>query len=215
MTRPGTARPRPPAAHRPPPEFTERTPYGTRTFDPRSRLMDERIVLLGTAVDDAAAGDVIAQLLCLEYTDPDRAVALYVNSPGGSTAAVLAVHDTLRAIHCPVETACIGQAGGATALLIAAGTRGRRLALPGARIALREPALEEPAEGSPGDLAIHAAELLRQRAQLSALLALHTGQEERRIAADLERTLFLTAAEAREYGVVDEVVGRRGAGQAQ
>ncbi|MFE7130200.1 ATP-dependent Clp protease proteolytic subunit [Streptomyces sp. NPDC057638] len=198
-----------PAARHVLPEFTERTSQGVRTLDPYSKLLAERIVMLGTAVDDTAANDVIAQLLYLEYAQPDRHLSLYVNSPGGSLQAMTAIYDTIQLIRCDVETVCLGQAAGEAALLIAAGTPGMRMALPGARIILRQPALGEPVDGQPSDLEVQAAELLRLRAQLAGLLARHTGRTAERVADDLERDRFLTAGAALEYGLVDQVVSRR------
>uniref|UniRef100_UPI001E5BB8C4 ATP-dependent Clp protease proteolytic subunit n=1 Tax=Streptomyces clavuligerus TaxID=1901 RepID=UPI001E5BB8C4 len=192
------------------PEFHERTPYGPRTLDPYAKLLEGRIVFLGTPVDDIAVGDVIAQFLHLEYAQPDGEISLYINSPGGSLDAVLAIHDTVQLIRCTVETVCVGQAAGPAALLLAAGSPGRRLTLPGARIALSGPALEKTV-GQPSDLELHAAELLRQRTQFTGLLARHTGRDERRVAADLERTTVLDAAGALEYGLVDQILSRRAA----
>ncbi|MEU8759326.1 ATP-dependent Clp protease proteolytic subunit [Streptomyces sp. NPDC048659] len=191
------------------PEFTERTGYGTRTLDPYSKLLEGRIVLLGTPIDEISANDVIAQLLHLEYAAPEQPVSLYLNSPGGSVSAMTAVYDTMRALACEVETTCLGQAVGPAAVLLAAGTPGRRLALPGARIVLQEPALEEPLRGQPSDLDIHARELLRQRELMAGLLAGHTGRTRAEAAADLDRTTVLDAPAALAYGLVDHVVERR------
>jgi ATP-dependent Clp protease protease subunit len=146
------------------PEMTERTSSGLRTQDPYSKLLEERIVLLGTQVDDTAANDVMAQFMYLEHKEPDRDISLYVNSPGGSYSAMTAIYDTMRYVSCDVETICLGQAGATAAVLLAAGTPGKRLALPGARIVLHQPALAEPVEGQASDLAIRAEELLRTRA---------------------------------------------------
>ncbi|GAA2255679.1 ATP-dependent Clp protease proteolytic subunit [Streptomyces amakusaensis] len=193
------------------PEFTERTPNGVRTHDPYAKLLAERIVFLGTPVDDTAATDVIAQLLHLEYAAPDRDVSLCINSPGGSLDAMSAIYDTLQMITCEVETICLGQAVSSAALLLAAGTPGKRLALPGARIVLRRPAEAEPVRGTPSDLEIRAAELLRLRGRLTGLPARHSGRSAERVAADLERDTFLTASAAMEYGLIDHVVRNRGA----
>ncbi|QDY75684.1 ATP-dependent Clp protease proteolytic subunit [Streptomyces qinzhouensis] len=198
-----------PAARYVLPQFTERTSQGTRTFDPYSKLLEERIVFLGTPVDDTAAHDVIAQFLHLEYAAPDRDISLYLNSPGGSPGATLAVYDTMQTVICDVETICIGQVAAAGALLLAAGAPGKRMALPGARVALRQPALDEPVRGMPSDLEIEARELLRLRDLTVDLLARHTGRERERIAADLERDTFFDAAGAKEYGLVDQVIGSR------
>lgn len=192
------------------PEFTERTGAGTRTLDPWSRLLDERIVMLGTPVDDTAANDVVAQLLHLEYAAPDQDVCLYINSPGGPVGAMTAIYDTLQVITCDVATTCIGQAASTAAVLLAAGAPGKRSALPGARITVRQPASDEPLRGRPSDLEIHAAELVRLREQMTSMLVRHTGRDAARVAADLERDTIFDAAGAREYGLVDHVIGSRG-----
>ncbi|QXE38036.1 ATP-dependent Clp protease proteolytic subunit [Streptomyces sp. GMY02] len=191
------------------PEFTERTSGGFRTLDPYSKLLDERIIFLGTAVDDTAANDVIAQFLHLEYAAPDRDISLYINSPGGSLSAMSAIYDTMQLVTCDVETTCLGQAASTAALLLAAGTPGKRMALPGARVVVQQPAIEEPVRGQPSDLVIQAEELLRLRAVLASLLSRHTGQSEERITEDIERDRIFTAADAKAYGLVDHVVQNR------
>ncbi|MFF5973024.1 ATP-dependent Clp protease proteolytic subunit [Streptomyces sp. NPDC012769] len=193
------------------PEFTERTSLGTRTLDPYAKLLDERIVFLGTPIDETAANDVIAQFLHLDHAAPHSVISLYVNSPGGSISAMTSVYDTISTVSCEVETICLGQAVGPAAVLLAAGTPGRRLTLPGARIVLQQPSLDEPLQGQPSDLDIHARELLRQRALVAGLLAEHTGKDRERVDADIDRTTVLDAAGALAYGLVDHVVeGRRG-----
>ncbi|MFK8908695.1 ATP-dependent Clp protease proteolytic subunit [Streptomyces sp. YS-3] len=192
------------------PEFSERTSTGIRTLDPYSKLLEERIVLLGTAVDDTAANDVMAQLMQLEYADPDRDISLYINSPGGSLTAMTAIYDTMRFITCDVETVCLGQAASAAAVLLAAGTPGKRLTLPGARILIQQPSVTEPIQGRPSDLEVHAAELQRGRALLSELLARHTGRPVEQVDADIERDTILDATAAADYGLVDHVVTGRG-----
>ncbi|MET9668811.1 ATP-dependent Clp protease proteolytic subunit [Streptomyces sp. NPDC006475] len=191
------------------PQFTERTSSGTRTLDPYSKLLEERIVFLGTEVDDTAANDVIAQLLHLEYAAPDRDISLYINSPGGSLSAMAAIYDTMQVVTCDVETTCLGQAASTAALLLAAGAPGKRMALPGARIVVQQPATEEPLQGQPSDLDIAAQEWLRLRAQLAAMLVTHTGQTAERIAADLERVKIFDAEGAKEYGLLDHVIRNR------
>ncbi|MGA4862871.1 ATP-dependent Clp protease proteolytic subunit [Streptomyces lavendulocolor] len=191
------------------PEFTERTSTGSRTVDPYSKLLEERIVLLGTPLDDTAANDVVAQFLHLEHAAPDQDISLYINSPGGPVSAMSAVYDTMRLIGCDVATTCIGQAASTAAVLLAAGTPGKRMALPGARVLVRQPAVEEPLRGQPSDLDIRARELLRQRDQLAAALAAHTGRNRERVDADLERDTVLDAAGAVAYGLVDHIVARR------
>ncbi|MEU0715928.1 ATP-dependent Clp protease proteolytic subunit [Streptomyces lavendulocolor] len=191
------------------PEFTERTSTGSRTVDPYSKLLEERIVLLGTPLDDTAANDVVAQFLHLEHAAPDQDISLYINSPGGPVSAMSAVYDTMRLIGCDVATTCIGQAASTAAVLLAAGTPGKRTALPGARVLVRQPAVEEPLRGQPSDLDIRARELLRQRDQLAAALAAHSGRSRERVDADLERDTALDAAGAVAYGLVDHIVARR------
>jgi ATP-dependent Clp protease protease subunit len=191
------------------PEFTERTSAGKQTLDPYSKLLEERIVFLGTPVDDTSANDVMAQFMHLEYLAPDRDISLYINSPGGSFSAMTAIYDTIQFVTCDVETVCLGQAASSAALLLAAGTAGKRSALPGARVLIHQPSLVEPVHGQATDLAIQADELLRTRAELERLLAQHTGQSRDRIAADIERDKILSAYEAVEYGLVDRIVPSR------
>ncbi|MGW5677822.1 ATP-dependent Clp protease proteolytic subunit [Streptomyces sp. NPDC003860] len=198
-----------PAARYVLPQFTERTAHGNRTLDPYAKLLEERIVFLGTPVDDTAANDVITQLLYLEYAAPERQISLYINSPGGSLSAMSAIYDTMQVITCDIETTCIGQAVSTAALLLAAGAPGKRLALPGARIVLQQPGLDEPTRGMPSDLEIEAREILRLRALMVELFARHTDRSAEQIAADLERDTFLDAATAKEYGLVDHVIGSR------
>lgn len=191
------------------PEFTERTSAGSRTLDPYSKLLEERIVLLGTPIDETAANDVVAQFLHLEYAAPDRDISLYINSPGGPISAMTAVYDTMLAVRCDVETICIGQAASTAAVLLAAGTPGKRMALPGARVLVQQPATEEPLRGQPSDLDIHARELLRLRGQLAGMLARHTGRSRERVDGDLERDTVFDATAAVAYGLVDRVVPHR------
>ncbi|MEU1402961.1 ATP-dependent Clp protease proteolytic subunit [Streptomyces sp. NPDC005728] len=193
------------------PEFTERTSTGHRTLDPYSKLFENRIVFLGTPLDDTAATDVITQFMHLEHAAPDRPVTLYLNSPGGSFSAMTAVYDTMRYVSCDVETYCLGQAASAAAVLLAAGTPGRRFILPGARVVLEQPALPEPAQGQPSDLVIQADELTRMRTLMEEMLARHTGRGVEQVHQDLERDLVLDAPGALAYGLVDGVVPSRGA----
>ncbi|WP_406462375.1 ATP-dependent Clp protease proteolytic subunit [Streptomyces sp. NBC_01622] len=191
------------------PEFTERTSSGHRTMDPYSKLLEERIVFLGTPIDDISANDVMAQFMHLEYQAPDRDISLYINSPGGSFTAMSAIYDTLRFVTCDVETICLGQAGTSAAVLLAAGTPGKRSALPGARMVLHQPSLPEPIQGQASDLAIQAEELARTRSQLEAVLALHTGRTVEQVSQDIERDRILDAQQALEYGLVDRIVSTR------
>ncbi|AJE39537.1 ATP-dependent Clp protease proteolytic subunit [Streptomyces nodosus] len=191
------------------PELTEHTGYGQRTLDPYSKLLDERIVFLGTPVDDTSANDVMAQFMHLEYLAPDRDISLYINSPGGSFSAMTAVYDTMRYVGCDVETVCLGQAASTAAVLLAGGTPGKRFALPGARVLIRQPALTEPVQGQASDLAIQAAELARTRENLEEMLVRHTGQSPERIAADIERDTILDAPAAVRYGLIDGIIPSR------
>jgi ATP-dependent Clp protease protease subunit len=191
------------------PEFTERTSSGSRTMDPYSKLLEERIVFLGTPIDDVSANDVMAQFMHLEYQAPDRDISLYINSPGGSFSAMTAVYDTMQFVSCEVETVCLGQAASAAAVLLAAGTPGKRHALPGARVLIHQPSFSEPVQGQASDLAIQADELMRTRGQLEEMLARHTGQSRERIGADIERDKILDAQAALEYGLIDRIVSSR------
>lgn len=192
------------------PEFTERTSTGQRTLDPYSKLFENRVVFLGAPLDDSAATDVITQFMHLEHAAPDRDITLYLNCPGGSFSAMTAVYDTMRYVACDVETYCLGQAASVAAVLLAAGTPGKRFTLPGARMVLRQPALPEPVRGQPSDLVIQADELSRARALTSAMLCRHTGRTAEQVDRDLERDLVLDAPGAVAYGLVDGVVPRRG-----
>ncbi|WP_306338600.1 ATP-dependent Clp protease proteolytic subunit [Streptomyces sp. KL118A] len=191
------------------PEFTERTSSGARTMDPYSKLLEERIVFLGTPIDATSANDVMAQFMHLEYQAPDRDIALYINSPGGSFSAMTAIYDTMQFVSCDVETTCLGQAASTAAVLLAAGTPGKRFALPGARVLIHQPAIAEPIRGQASDLAIQAEELLRSRSLLEELLSRHTGQSRERITADIERDKILDAPAAQEYGLVDRIIPSR------
>jgi ATP-dependent Clp protease protease subunit len=191
------------------PEFSERTSAGLRTLDPYAKLLDERIVFLGTPIDDASANDVTAQFMHLEHTAPDRDISLYINSPGGSMTAMTAIYDTMRFVSCDVETVCLGQAASSAAVLFAAGTPGKRLMLPGARVLIHQPAFSEPVQGQATDLEIQARELMRMRDMLAEMLVRHTGQPPERIAADIERDKILQAEEAVAYGFADRIVHTR------
>ncbi|MEU8590473.1 ATP-dependent Clp protease proteolytic subunit [Streptomyces sp. NPDC048664] len=205
--------PKRPSARHVLPESTERTDHGERAHDPYAKLLEERIVLLGTRVDDTCASDVAAQLLHLEHLAPDRDVSLYINSPGGSFTAMTAIHDTMRYIACDVETVCLGRAASAAVVLLAGGTPGKRFALPGARVLIGQPCLPEPVRGQSSDLVIQAEELNRTRERLEEMLAEHTGQSRERISADIERDTVFDAPAARAYGLVDGIVANRGAGR--
>jgi ATP-dependent Clp protease protease subunit len=187
------------------PSFVERTSYGIKEMNPYNKLFEERIIFLGVQIDDASANDVIAQLITLESIDPDRDIFIYINSPGGSMTSMMAVYDTMQYIQPEIQTFCIGQAASAAAVLLAAGTKGKRMALPNARILIHQPAIES-GYGQSSDLEIQATEILRMRTAMEKALAMHTGQDEDQIRKDIERDKFLTAAEAKEYGLLDEVL---------
>ncbi|MFJ9866933.1 ATP-dependent Clp protease proteolytic subunit [Streptomyces sp. NPDC101165] len=198
------------------PEFTERTSTGHRTLDPYSKLFENRVVFLGTPLDDTAATDVITQFMHLEHAAPDRDITLYLNCPGGSFSALTAVYDTMRYVTCDVETYCLGQAASAAAILLAAGTPGKRFTLPSARVVLEQPSLPEPTQGQPSDLVVQADELARSRTLMEEMLVLHTGRTPEQVHRDLERELVLDAPGALAYGLVDGVVpSRRGTPGAQ
>ena len=187
------------------PSFVERTSYGIKEMNPYNKLFEERIIFLGVQIDDASANDVMAQLITLESIDPDRDIFIYINSPGGSMTSMMAVYDTMQYIQPEIQTFCLGQAASAAAVLLAAGTKGKRMALPNARILIHQPAIES-GYGQSSDLEIQANEILRMRTAMEKVLATHTGKDEDQIRRDIERDKFLTAAEAKEYGLVDEVL---------
>ena len=189
------------------PVVVEQTSRGERSFDIYSRLLSERIVFLQTPIDDNVGNLVMAQLLHLEAENPERDINLYINSPGGDVPPLLAIYDTIQYVRPDVSTICIGQAASAAAVLLLAGTKGKRLALPNARIMLRQP--QGGAEGQAADVEIQAEEITRTRTLLEELIARHTGQPLERVAQDTDRDFILTAEEAVDYGIVDEVVERR------
>ncbi|XP_060085389.1 ATP-dependent Clp protease proteolytic subunit-like [Ylistrum balloti] len=190
------------------PMVVERTGRGERAYDIFSRLLKERIIFLGTAIDDTVANLVVAQLLHLESEDPDQAVSLYINSPGGSVTAGMAIYDTLQYIRCPIVTICFGQAASMGAVLLAAGDAGKRYALSNSRIMIHQPL--GGVQGQAVDIEIHAKEILRIRQELNKLLSEHTGQPIKKIEQDTERDHFMSAEEAKAYGIVDVVATKRG-----
>jgi ATP-dependent clp protease proteolytic subunit 1 len=203
----GGARPMPSARYILP-NFEERTPYGYKRQDPYAKLFEDRIIFLGVQVDDASADDVMAQLLVLESQDPDSPITMYINSPGGSFTALTAIYDTMQYIKPQIQTVCLGQAASAAAVLLAAGSAGRRLALPNARVLIHEPAMEGM-HGQASDIAIVADELERMNDWLCTTLALHTGKPADEIKNDIQRDKILTAEAAKEYGLVDQVLSSR------
>lgn len=192
------------------PSFEERTAYGYKRQDPYAKLFEDRIVFLGVQVDDASADDVMAQLLVLESQDPDSLITMYINSPGGSFTALTAIYDTMQYIKPQVQTVCLGQAASAAAVLLAAGSPGKRLALPNARVLIHQPAMEG-VQGQASDIQIVADEIDRMRVWLEETLAKHSGTPVEQIRRDIERDKILTAAQAKEYGLIDQVlVSRKG-----
>ncbi|HTP15682.1 MAG TPA: ATP-dependent Clp protease proteolytic subunit [Streptosporangiaceae bacterium] len=187
------------------PSFVERTSYGIKEMNPYNKLFEERIIFLGVQIDDASANDVMAQLITLESIDPDRDILMYINSPGGSMTSMMAIYDTMQYIQPEIQTFCLGQAASAAAVLLAAGTRGKRMALPNSRILIHQPAVES-GYGQSSDLEIQAREILRMRTAMERVLANHTGRDEEEIRRDIERDKFFTAQEAKDYGMVDEVL---------
>ncbi|MFC8799559.1 ATP-dependent Clp protease proteolytic subunit [Promicromonospora sp. NPDC057138] len=191
------------------PQFEERTAYGFKRQDPYTKLFEDRIIFLGVQVDDASADDVMAQLLVLETQDPDRDVILYINSPGGSFTAMTALYDTMQFIKPQIQTVCLGQAASAAAVLLAAGQPGKRLALPNSRVLIHQPAMEGGGYAQASDIEIHANELIRMREWLELTLATHSGKSVEEVREDIERDKILTAAQAKDYGLVDEVLQSR------
>ena len=190
------------------PVVVEQTNRGERSFDIYSRLLNERIIFLGTPIDDTVANLVMAQLLHLESEDPDKDIQLYINSPGGSVTALLAIYDTMQYVKPDVATTCMGQAASAAAVLLAAGAPGKRSALPHSTVLLHQP--HGGAQGQSVDIDIQAREILRLRGLVDQLLARHTGQPVQRITRDTDRDFILSATQALEYGLVDEILtGRR------
>jgi ATP-dependent Clp protease, protease subunit len=186
------------------PTVIEQTHRGERGWDIFSRLLKDRIVFLGTPVDDQIANIIVAQMLFLESEDPDKDIMLYINSPGGLVTAGMMVYDTMQYVRCDVATICMGQAASMAAWLLAAGTKGKRYSLPNARIMLHQPL--GGFQGQATDIDIHAKEILKTRDRMNELLAKHTGHDINKIKHDTERDFFMSAAEAKEYGVVDEIL---------
>ena len=190
------------------PSFVERTSYGVKESNPYNKLFEERIIFLGVQIDDASANDVMAQLLVLESLDPDREIIMYINSPGGSFTSMTAIYDTMQFVRPHIQTVCLGQAASAAAVLLAAGTPGRRLALPNSRILIHQPATEG-VYGQVSDLEIQAAEIGRMRAALEEILSRHSNKTPEEVRKDIDRDKILTAAEAKDYGLIDEVLEYR------
>ncbi len=191
------------------PMVVEQTSRGERAYDIFSRLLKDRIIFIGTPIDDADANLVIAQLLFLEAEDPDKDIHVYINSPGGSVTASLAIYDTMQFVKPAIETICMGQAASGAALLLAAGTKGKRMALPNSRIMIHQP--HGGVQGQAVDIQIQAKEILRMKEELNRILAGHTGQLLERVEKDSDRDYFMSPEEAKEYGLIDEVIHYRDA----
>ncbi|MCP3422572.1 ATP-dependent Clp protease proteolytic subunit [Nocardioides pinisoli] len=193
------------------PQWEERTSYGFRRIDPYAKLFEERIIYLGTPISDDVANAVIAQLMCLETMNPDTDISIYINSPGGSFTALTAIYDTMRFIKPDVQTVCLGQAASAAAILLGAGAKGKRMALPNSRILIHQP-YTEGTFGQTSDIEIQANEILRMRELLEQMIADSSGKTIEQVSADIERDKILTAEQAVEYGLIDAVIeSRKGA----
>jgi ATP-dependent Clp protease protease subunit len=188
------------------PQWEERTSYGFRRVDPYTKLFEERIIYLGTPISDDVANAIIAQLLCLQSMNPDQDISIYINSPGGSFTALTAIYDTMKFIKPDVQTVCLGQAASAAAVLLAAGTPGKRMARPNSRILIHQP-YTEGTGGQISDLEIQANEIIRMRELLEKMLAEHSGKDREQVSRDIERDKILTADQAVEYGLIDSILG--------
>ena len=191
------------------PQFEERTAYGFKRQDPYNKLFEDRVIFLGVQVDDASADDVMAQLLVLESQDAERDITMYINSPGGSFTAMTAIYDTMQYVAPHIQTVVLGQAASAASVLLAAGAPGKRLALPNARVLMHQPAMGEAGHGQASDIEIQAAEILRMRTWLEETMAKHTGKPVEQVNKDIDRDKILSAQEALEYGIVDQVLTSR------
>ena len=189
------------------PTIEEKTSYGFKRLDPYTKLFEERIIFLGQAIDDTVANDVMAQLLTLESMDPDRDIMMYINSPGGSFTALTAIYDTMQFVRPDIMTICLGQAASAAAILLAGGTKGKRMALPNSRILIHQPYSEGGGQAS--DIELQAKEILRMRELLEIMLEKHSTKSKEQISADIERDKILTAQEAVDYGLIDQVLTTR------
>ena len=189
------------------PMVVEQSPRGERSFDIYSRLLRERIIFLGTSVGDDVTSSIVAQLLFLEAEDPDKDITFYINSPGGSVTAGLAIYDTMQYVKCDIATLCMGQAASMGALLLAAGTKGKRYALPNSRIMIHQPM--GGYQGQATEIDIHAQEILRMRDDLNKILAKHTGHSVKKLKNDTDRDNFMSPTEAKKYGIIDKVLVKR------
>ncbi|MFE3459530.1 ATP-dependent Clp protease proteolytic subunit [Nocardiopsis aegyptia] len=190
------------------PSYVERTSYGVKEMNPYNKLFEERIIFVGVQIDDTSANDLMAQLITLEQLDSERDIQMYINSPGGSFTSLMAIYDTMQFVRPDIQTVCIGQAASAAAILLAGGTKGKRGALPNARILIHQPATEGM-HGQASDIEIQANEITRIRTQLETTLAHHTGRSPEQVSKDIERDKILTAEEAKDYGIIDFVLPYR------
>src|ERR671930_1348445 len=191
------------------PSFVERTNYGMKESNPYNKLFEERIIFLGAPIDDVVANDVMAQLIVLESTDPDRDIQIYINSPGGSFTALTAIYDTMVYVRPEIQTICMGQAASAAAVILSAGTKGKRFALSNSRILIHQPSGGTEGAMQISDLEIQANEIQRMRALMEEILARHTGQTLEQVHEDVERDKIFTAEQAKDYGIIDEVISSR------
>ena len=189
------------------PSFVEHSSYGVKESNPYNKLFEERIIFLGAPIDDVVANDVIAQLIVLESTDPDRDINIYINSPGGSFTALTAIYDTMQFVRPDISTVCLGQAASAAAVLLAAGAHGKRFAVPNARILIHQPSGQ--GEGQSSDIEIQAREIMRMNNLLEKMLSDHTGRSQEQVKQDIKRDKILTSDEAVDYGMIDEVIRSR------
>ncbi|MEA5639587.1 MAG: ATP-dependent Clp protease proteolytic subunit [Cutibacterium granulosum] len=189
------------------PQWEERTSYGVRRVDPYTKLFEDRIIFLGTSVTDDIANAVMAQLLCLQSMDPERTISMYINSPGGSFSAMSAIYDTMKYVRPDVQTVCLGMAASAAAVLLAAGTKGKRFALPNSTILIHQPAMGQATYGQATDIEILDNEIQRIRRLMETMLSEATGQSVGQVSKDVDRDKYLTAPEAKEYGLIDEIFG--------
>lgn len=190
------------------PSYTEKTSYGVKEMNPYNKLFENRTIFLGSPVDDTSANDIMSQLLVLEGDDPERDIEMYINSPGGSLTALMAIYDTMQYVRPDIRTVCMGQAASAAAILLAAGAAGKRMALPNSRVIIHQPATEGT-YGQASDMEIQAREIMRMRDQMEKVLARHTGKELSVVRRDIERDKILNAEEAKEYGIIDTVMDYR------
>ncbi len=188
------------------PQWEERTSYGMRRIDPYTKLFEDRIIFLGTPISDEIANAVMAQLLCLQSMDPDRDISIYINSPGGSFTALTAIYDTMRYIKPDIQTVCLGMAASAAAVLLAAGTPGKRLALPNSTVLIHQPSTSQGTYGQSSDIEIQANEILRMRSLLEKMISDASGNDIESVSRDIERDKYLTAEQAVEYGLIDSVL---------